>query len=173
MAHPFHDLPTGPNPPRELTAFIEIPRGSRNKYELDKSTGLLRLDRILYAAVHYPGDYGFLPRTWGEDGDPLDILVMTTEPTFPGCLVDVRPVGVFRMSDDKGPDEKILAVPLADPLKREIQELDDVPRHFLDEVRHFFSIYKDLEGKSVTPLGWDGRAAAESLVKAAMERYSG
>jgi inorganic pyrophosphatase len=173
MAHPFHDLPTGPNPPHELTAFIEIPRGSRNKYELDKSTGLLRLDRILYAAVHYPGDYGFLPRTWGEDGDPLDVLVMTTEPTFPGCLVDVRPVGVFRMSDDKGPDEKILAVPMADPFQQEIGELDDVPRHFLDEVRHFFTIYKDLEGKKVTPLGWDGRAAAESLVRAAMERYAG
>jgi inorganic pyrophosphatase len=172
MTHPFHDLPTGPNPPSELTAFIEIPRGSRNKYELDKSTGLLRLDRILYAAVHYPGDYGFLPRTWGEDGDPLDVLVMTTEPTFPGCLIDVRPVGVFRMSDDKGPDEKILAVPLADPLKQEIQELDDVPRHFLSEVRHFFSIYKDLEGKTVNVVGWDGREAAESLVGAAMDRYA-
>ena len=169
--HPLHDLPTGPKPPGELTAFVEIPRGSRNKYELDKESGILGLDRILYAAVHYPGDYGFFPRTLGDDGDPLDVLVMTTEPTFPGCTIVVRPVGAFLMEDEKGADEKILAVPLADPLTREILELGDVPSHFLDEVRHFFSVYKDLEGKTVTPIGWRERAEAEGLVQRSMERY--
>ena len=172
MMHPLHDQPTGPNPPHELTAFVEIPRGSRNKYELDKETGLLRLDRILYAAVHYPGDYGFLPRTLGDDGDPLDVLVMTTEPTFPGCLITVRPIGVFLMEDEKGGDEKILSVPVADPLRREIRELSHVPPHYLDEVHHFFSVYKDLEGKRVRTVGWEGRGAAERLVQDAIERYA-
>jgi inorganic pyrophosphatase len=171
MTHPLHDVPTGPNPPRELTAFIEIPRGSRNKYELDRETGILRLDRILYASVHYPGDYGFLPRTLGDDGDPLDILAMTTEPTFPGCLVTVRPIGVFLMEDEKGADEKILTVPVADPLRREILELDDVAPHYLDEIRHFFTVYKDLEGKRVRTGGWEGREAAERLVLEAIDRY--
>ncbi|HET9948984.1 MAG TPA: inorganic diphosphatase [Longimicrobiales bacterium] len=171
MTHPLHDLPTGPDPPHQLTAFIEIPRGSRNKYELDKATGLLRLDRILYASVHYPGDYGLLPRTLGEDSDPLDVLVMTTEPTFAGCTIVVRPIGAFLMEDDKGNDEKILAVPVADPLRREMRDLDDVPPHFLDEVRHFFAVYKDLEGKRVHTIGWEPRETAERLVCEAMERY--
>ena len=104
MTHPWHDLATGPDAPRVLNAFIEIPRGSRNKYELDKESGLLVLDRILHAAVHYPGDYGFLPRTLGEDSDPLDVLVITSEPTLPGCLKVVRPIGVSLMEDEKGPD---------------------------------------------------------------------
>ena len=171
MIHPLHDLPTGPDPPGRLTAFVEIPTGSRNKYELDKETGILALDRVLYAAVHYPGDYGFLPRTLGDDADPLDVLVMTTEPTFPGCTITVRPIGAFLMEDEKGADEKILSVPLADPLAREILELEDVPSHFLDEVRHFFSVYKDLEGKRVTAIGWEGRSTAERLVVEAIERY--
>ena len=172
MTHPLHDLPTGPHAPHELNAFIEIPRGSRNKYELDKESGLLKLDRILYAAVHYPGDYGFLPRTLGEDSDPLDVLVMTTEPTFPGCLIVVRPIGVFLMEDDKGPDEKILTVPVADPLRREVSDLAHVPPHFLEEVRHFFAVYKDLEGKRVRTVGWEPRAEAERLVGEAMARYA-
>lgn len=172
MTHPLHDLATGPDAPRELNAFIEIPRGSRNKYELDKESGLLKLDRILYAAVHYPGDYGFLPRTLGEDSDPLDVLVMTTEPTFSGCVIIVRPVGVFLMEDEKGPDEKILAVPVADPLRREVSELEHVPPHFLEEVRHFFAVYKDLEGKRVRTVGWKPRGTAERLVTESMARYA-
>jgi inorganic pyrophosphatase len=171
VTHPLHDLPTGPNPPKKVTAFVEIPRGSRNKYELDKESGILGLDRVLYAAVHYPGDYGFLPRTLGADADPLDVLVITTEPTFPGCTIPARPVGAFLMEDEKGPDEKILSVPLSDPLAREILELDDVPSHFLDEVRHFFAVYKDLEGKAVQAIGWRDRSVAEELILGAMERY--
>ena len=115
MINAWHDLPAGPRPPDHVTAVVEIPRGSRNKYELDKVTGLLRLDRVLYSAVHYPGDYGFIPRTLHEDGDPLDILVMINEPTFPGCHIDCRPLGVLRMLDRGEPDDKVLAVPVNDP----------------------------------------------------------
>jgi len=171
MTHPLHDLPAGPNPPSEVHAFVEIPRGSRNKYELDKETGVLKLDRLLYSAVHYPGDYGFIPRTLGDDGDPLDVLVMTTEPTFSGCLIAVRPVGVFLMADEKGGDEKVLAVPLADPLKRGVHDLADIPPHFLDEVRHFFTVYKDLEGVRVSTSGWEGKETAHRIILESMERY--
>jgi len=171
MIHPWHDIPPGANPPGELNVVIEIPRGSRNKYELDKETGLFRFDRLLYSAVHYPGDYGFIPRTLGGDGDPLDVLVMTTVPTFPGCLIVVRPLGVFEMRDDKGQDEKILAVPLEDPLYDEYGELSDVAPHFLREVEHFFAIYKDLEGVKTSVLGWQGRERAESIIHEAIAFY--
>lgn len=169
----MHDVPTGAAPPDELNAYVEIPRGSRNKYELDKETGLLRLDRLLYSSVHYPGDYGFLPRTLADDGDPLDALVLTTEPTFPGCLISVRPVGLFIMEDEKGRDEKVLTVPLADPLRREIRGLDDLPSHYLEEVRHFFDVYKDLEDAKVGIEGWQDVEAARELVLRCMEAYPG
>src|SRR3712207_6358008 len=119
MIHAWHDLPPGSHPPDMVTAIIEIPAKSRNKYELDKQTGALRLDRVLYSAVHYPGDYGFIPRTLHEDNDPLDILVRINEPTFPGCQIDVRPVGVLRMLDRGEPDDKILSVPCHDPYHQE------------------------------------------------------
>lgn len=164
----WHDVPAGPDVPDEVNVVIEIPRGSRNKYELDKETGLFRFDRLLYSAVYYPGDYGFIPRTLADDDDPLDVLVMVTVPTFPGCLVLVRPVGVFEMSDEKGNDEKILAVPVKDPLWNEYQDLDDVPKHFLREVEHFFAIYKDLEGVRTNVIGWkDGKVAREMILTAA------
>jgi len=172
VRNPWHDLPTGPKPPDELNVVVEIPRGSRNKYELDKESGLFRFDRLLYSAVHYPGDYGFLPRTLADDDDPLDVLIMVTEPTFPGCLIVVRPVGVFEMRDEKGLDEKILAVPVRDPLYDEYRDLTDVPRHFLREVEHFFAIYKELEGVKTTVLGWRDGAAARHIVEAARERYA-
>jgi inorganic pyrophosphatase len=169
--HPLHDLPSGPNPPEELNVLIEIPKGSRNKYELDKETGLLRFDRLLYSAVYYPADYGFIPRTLADDGDPMDVLVMVTEPTFPSCLVEVRPLGVFEMEDQAGHDEKILAVPLRDPLHDQYRALEDVPPHFLREVEHFFTIYKDLEGIQVRVSGWRDRFSAHGLINAAIERY--
>ena len=168
----WHEIPSGPEPPDLLNVIIEIPRGSRNKYELDKETGLFRFDRLLYSAVYYPGDYGFVPRTLADDDDPLDVLVMVTVPTFPGCLVVVRPVGVFEMSDEKGHDEKILAVPVRDPLYDEYQELGDVPRHFLREVEHFFAIYKELEGVQTNVIGWKDRDVARGLIAAACTRYS-
>ncbi len=168
----WHDLPVGANPPEELTAIIEIPRGSRNKYELDKETGLIKFDRLLYSAVHYPGDYGFIPRTLADDGDPLDVLVMTTEPTFSGCLVPVRPLGVFEMRDEKGFDEKILAVPLADPLYAEYHALADVPSHYLREVEHFFEIYKELEGVRTTALGWRPLDRARQVILDCVRLYA-
>jgi inorganic pyrophosphatase len=172
MIHPWRDLPPGPHPPEEVTAVIEIPRGSRNKYELDKEFGMLKLDRVLYSAVHYPGDYGFVPRTLHEDGDPLDILVRINEPTFPGCQIDVRPIGVLRMLDRGEPDDKILAVPSHDPHHNEYFDIADLPGHYLKEVEHFFLIYKDLEGKRMEIAGWEKSEAAMRVITASMERYA-
>lgn len=169
--NPWHELAPGPAVPDELNAIIEIPRGSRNKYELDKETGLFKFDRLLYSAVHYPGDYGFIPRTLADDGDPLDVLVMTTEPTFPGCLVVVRPIGLFEMKDEKGFDEKILAVPVHDPLYTEYHGLDDVASHYLREVEHFFEIYKELEGVRTTVLGWQGMDRTREVIQACIALY--
>lgn len=171
MIHPLHDLEAGPHPPLEVNVVVEIPRGARNKYELDKETGMLRFDRLLYSAVHYPGDYGFIPRTLADDGDPLDALVIVTEPTFPGCLMTVRPVGVFIMRDEKGVDEKILCVPKRDPLHHEYRALHDVPPHFLKEVEHFFSIYKDLEGKATSIDGWQDLDDAHRIIGECVRRY--
>ncbi len=169
--HPWHDLETGKDQPQTVTVVVEIPRGSRNKYELDKDTGLFRFDRLLYSAVHYPGDYGFIPRTLAEDHDPLDVLIMTTSPTFTGCLVEVRPIGVFDMTDRGEMDEKILAVPVRDPLYDEHRGLDDVQAHFLLEVEHFFKIYKDLEGAQTVTHGWRDVNAAHDVIRDAIERY--
>jgi inorganic pyrophosphatase len=170
--HPWHDLPTGPAPPDQLNVIIEIPRGSRNKYELDKETGLFRFDRLLYSAVHYPGDYGFIPRTLAGDDDPLDVLVMVTAATFSGCLMVVRPLGVFVMRDEKGVDEKVLAVPVRDPRYDGYRELTDAPPHYLREVEHFFGMYKELEGHQTALLGWQGRSAAHDIVQQCTERYA-
>jgi inorganic pyrophosphatase len=161
-------LPSGPEPPHLVYAVVEIPRGDRNKYEYDARLGLFRLDRVLYSAVHYPADYGFIPRTRAADGDPVDILVMTSEPTFTGCLIEVRPVGLLRMRDEKGEDEKILAVPAVDPYYYDTRELVDVPQHFLREVEHFFRVYKDLEHKTVETFGWEGRTAALQVIRASI-----
>ena len=130
-----------------VPVMIEIPKGSRNKYEYDKKKKVFRFDRMLFSSVHYPSDYGFIPDTLAGDGDPLDALVLVWEPTFPGCLIEERPVGLFKMWDEKGPDEKILCVPISDPLWNYIASLSDVPPHLLKEIEHFFSIYKDLEEK--------------------------
>lgn len=170
--HPWHDIPTGPDAPGVLTAVVEIPRFERNKYELDKALGLYRLDRVLYSAVHYPGDYGFLPRTLGEDNDPLDVVVIMTRPTFTGCLVDVRPVGLFRLVDRGENDEKIITVPVRDPYSEAVGDLEDIPRHLLREVEHFFRIYKDLEGVgTVESHGFEDRAAAHQVIREGMARY--
>ncbi|MDQ3555648.1 MAG: inorganic diphosphatase [Gemmatimonadota bacterium] len=172
MIHPWHDLPPGPNPPDQMTVVVEIPRGSRNKYELNKRTGLFRLDRVLFSAVHYPGDYGFFPQTYAEDDDPLDALVMITVPTFPACEIDVRPLGMFRMSDRDEMDEKVLCVPLHDPLYDDYETISDVPSHFLREVEHFFTVYKDLEGGRVRSLGWEDRQAARAVIQDSTARYA-
>ena len=172
MIHMWHDLPPGPRPPDEVTAVIEIPAKSRNKYELDKDSGLLKLDRVLYSAVHYPGDYGFIPRTLHEDGDPMDILVRINEPTFPGCLIEARPIGVLRMLDKGEPDDKVLAVPHHDPFHHEYFDIADIPQHYLKEVEHFFHIYKDLEGKRVQILGWEKSEVAMAMINVSIDRYT-
>jgi inorganic pyrophosphatase len=154
-----------------VTVMIEIPKGSRNKYEYDKEKRVLRFDRMLFSAVHYPSDYGFIPDTLAQDGDPLDALVLVWEPTFPGCLIEARPVGLFKMWDEKGPDEKILCVPVSDPLWNYIESLTDVPPHLLKEIAHFFAIYKDLEEKKTGVEGWEDRDAAVKAIRESEHRY--
>jgi inorganic pyrophosphatase len=171
MINLWRDLPAGRHPPEEITAVVEIPFGTRNKYELDKHTGLIRLDRVLYSSMHYPGDYGFIPRTLYLDGDPMDVLVMVKEQTFPGCLIDVRPLGLLRMLDRGEPDDKLLAVPLHDPSYEEFFDIADIPQHFLKEVEHFFERYKDLEGKRVQILGWEKSDVAMGLIRDAIALY--
>jgi inorganic pyrophosphatase len=149
---------------------IEIPKGQRNKYEMDHLTGRIRLDRMLFTATRYPADYGFVENTLGADGDPLDVLVLLDEPTFPGCLIQCRALGMFRMTDEKGGDDKVLAVPAEDP-RVLATELSDVPAHLLLEIQHFFEVYKDLEpGKSVEGAIWVGRIEAEAEIEASRRR---
>jgi inorganic pyrophosphatase len=172
LHNPWHDIAPGAVPPEQITAIVEIPSGSRNKYELDKDTGHFRLDRVLYSAVHYPGDYGFIPRTLHEDGDPLDVLVKINEPTFPGCQINARPIGVLMMLDKGEPDDKILAVPADDPYYSDVYDIADLSPHYLKEVEHFFQIYKDLEGKRMEIMGWRKSADAMSIVMESIARYS-
>jgi inorganic pyrophosphatase len=153
-----------------IEAVIEIPQGSRNKYEYDHKAHVIRLDRVLHSAVHYPADYGFVVDTLSKDGDPLDVLVLVMDPTFPGCHVSARPIGVLRMIDDKGEDEKILAVPVGDPRFEGIEDLPDLPHHWLKEIENFFATYKLLEEKDTELLGWDGAASAHKVIQEARER---
>lgn len=153
-----------------VVALVEVPKGSRNKYEYDERTGQLRLDRVLYSPLHYPADYGFILGTLAEDGDHLDALIVTYEPTFPGCLVPVRPVGVLDMRDEKGRDQKILAVPTVDPRFSEVADLSDLPKHFLAEIEHFFQVYKTLEAKDTEIYGWAGAAEAHRILAEAQSR---
>lgn len=156
-----------------IEVLVEVPMGSRNKYEYDKERGAFVLDRMLFSAVRYPGDYGYLPDTLARDGDALDALVILGEPTFPGCHIVGRVVGMLDMTDDKGPDEKILCVPDSDPRWQHISRLEDVPKHVLDEIAHFFGIYKDLERKKVEVHGWRGRDEALRVVEECRERFPG
>lgn len=154
-----------------LVCVVEIPKGGRNKYEYDSELGGIKFDRLLMSAATYPADYGFLRGTLGEDGDPLDALVCLYEPTFPGCLIPVKPVGMFKMHDEKGPDDKIICVPLHDPYWNHYEELEDLPLMLRQEIEQFFSIYKDLEeGKDVLVGGWGSRAEADREIEASRTR---
>jgi inorganic pyrophosphatase len=153
-----------------LTAVIEIPGGSRNKYELDPETGKIFLDRMLFTATRYPADYGFIEGTLGGDGDALDALVFVGEPTFPGCRIDVRAVGMFVMRDEKGMDEKMLCVPLRDPASSHVEELSDLRPTLLAEIEHFFSVYKDLEDHATETDGFRDREAALATIDEARRR---
>jgi len=155
-----------------VDAFIEIPTGSQNKYEYDKERGVFMLDRVLFSPMHYPTEYGYLDGTLALDGDPLDILVLTTFPTFPGCVIESRVIGVLVMSDDKGQDEKLLAVPKSDPRWKEVNSLEDLPPHTLKEIEHFFQVYKDLENKKTVIEGWKDAAFAANLYEECVKRYN-
>jgi inorganic pyrophosphatase len=156
----------------DIDVVVEIPRGSRNKYEYDHDQHVIRLDRRLFTATAYPADYGFIPETLSEDGDPLDALVLLDDPTFPGCWVRARAVGIFWMSDDKGPDAKVLCVPAGDARWEEIDDLDGLPDHLTDEIGHFFEVYKELEpGKHSHVRGWEGAAAAIAEIESCRARH--
>jgi inorganic pyrophosphatase len=169
--NPYLDVPAGADPPHVVNTIVEIPKGRRSKFEVDKNTGLMRLDRYLFSSSHYPGDYGFIPQTLAEDGDNLDVLVMVNEPTFSGCLIETHVIGLFRMRDRGVNDYKILGVPHRDPLFNEIRDLNDVPHHFLREVEHFFLTYKQLEGVHIESQGWEHAGAAEAEAQASIARY--
>ncbi len=146
-----------------ITMVVEIPKGSRNKYEMDE-TGDIYLDRLLFTATRYPADYGFIPDTMAEDGDALDAMALVSEPTFPGCRIRIRPLGVFLMEDQGLADHKILGVPDGDPLWADASDLDDVPAHLLKELEHFFAVYKDLEDKKTATIGWQPLSDALTVI---------
>jgi len=156
---------------KRVHCLVEIPKGSRNKYEYDEELRAIKLDRFLFSSVVYPTDYGFIPDTLAEDGDPLDVLVCVSEPTFPGCVIDVKAIALLKMSDEKGPDDKVLCVPLSDPAWNQMERLEDLPEYLCDEIAHFFSIYKQPEGKVVKVDGWYPAEAAVTEIEACAERW--
>ena len=162
----LHDISAGENVPNEITVVVEINKGSKNKYELDKETGLIKLDRVMYTSQDYPFDYGFVPQTHWHDGDPLDVVLLTTHPLVPGLLLTARPVGVLDMVDDGESDAKILAVPVKDPRWNEVKDLQDVNLHTIEEIKHFFETYKQIQKKEVTiPTIRDAKAAKEVIAE--------
>lgn len=169
--HLWHNLASGPNPPEIIYAVIEVPKGSRNKYEYSKTAGVIKLDRVLYSPLHYPGDYGFIPQSYFDDGDPMDVLVMMNAATFPGCVVEARPLAMLKMIDNGEPDYKVLAVPATDPNFDHLKTSEDVPKHFYEEVRHFFMTYKHLEGATVTDMGWVYEEETHQAIVRSMDHY--
>ena len=167
----WHDIPPAYVKPDDFAAIIEIPKGSKCKYELDKSTGLLKLDRILYTSTHYPANYGFIPRTYADDGDPLDVLVLCSEAIYPMTMMRVYPIGVMRMLDGGKMDDKIIAVPVSDPTYAGIDSIDSLPAHIFDEMMHFFSVYKQLENKETAVKSLFGRKKAEEIIAEAIAFY--
>jgi inorganic pyrophosphatase len=165
------DLDPGPDSPHSVRMIVEIPKNSANKYEYDTHLGVFRLDRTLYSPMHYPTDYGFIPGTMAEDGDPVDILAMADEPSAQGCLIEVRPLGILEMVDAAQSDRKILAVPVRNPRYEQILDIEQVTAHVRREIEHFFSIYKELEGKSVQTQGWRGLDEAYDAIRSSRARY--
>jgi inorganic pyrophosphatase len=171
--HAWHDIPVDVSRLEdEFPAIIEVPRGSKNKYELDKATGILKLDRVLYSAVHYPADYGFIPRTFCDDGDPLDVLVLGAEPVYPLTMVAARAIGVMRMRDDKGGDDKIIAVSVYDPSFNTYDHFEQLPPHVMRQLKRFFLDYKVLEGKQVVIEDPLGPEEAQQILLDALELYA-
>ncbi len=168
----WHDMNPEQVTASDFTAVIEIPKGSKCKYELDKYTGLLKLDRILYTSTHYPANYGFIPRTFADDGDPLDVLVLCSEPVYPLTLIRVYPIGVMRMIDDGKMDDKIIAIPFSDPTYLGISSMDELPSHIFDEIMHFFTVYKQLENKQTAVKTLFGKEEAEKIIQQAINEYN-
>ena len=171
MSPSMYDLDPGPGFPEVLRMVVEIPKGSSNKYEYDRELGTFRLDRVLYSPVHYPGDYGFIPGTLASYGDPMDVLALVEEPTFSGCVVEVRPVGVLKMVDQEQKDQKIVAVLNRDPRYEQVHTLDQIFPHLRREIEHFFNIYKELEGSATSTLGWGDPIEARSLISESRRSY--
>jgi inorganic pyrophosphatase len=167
----YLNLPIGARAPEIVNAVVEVPGGQANKYEYDATLEVFRLDRPLYASVHYPGDYGFFPSTRSSDGDPLDALILVQDPTFPGCVIEVRPIGVLEMIDQQVPDQKILAVAQSSPIHKGICNHTDLDPHVLREIEHFFTVYKQLEGKHTEVRGWRDGAHARSVIQRGLQRF--
>lgn len=171
IQHPWHEVSAGKNPPELVNGIIEIPRGSRAKYEIDKESGLIKLDRVIYASMYYPLNYGFIPQTLGEDGDPLDIVVLTQVSVVPLCLIPSKVIGVMQMIDRGEADEKIIAVAEQDPSVSGISDVKDLPPHLISELRHFFENYKTLENKKVVINDFLPREEAFKVVETSLEHY--
>lgn len=167
----LHMIGPGKKAPDLVNAVVEIPFGSRIKYEIDHVTNLVKVDRVLYSPIHYPAEYGYIPHTLADDGDPLDILVLIQGATYPGVLVEARPIGMLRMRDDKGQDDKIMSVAVNDPTYAHIQELKDLGPHMLREIEHFFLTYKNLEAKAVQSDGWADRQEALKTIENCIQAY--
>lgn len=171
VSHPWHGVPTGDSAPAQVTAVIEIPQGSRAKYEIDKDSGLLKLDRIIYSSFYYPCNYGFIPQTYGDDRDPLDILVITSQPVQALCLMEAKVIGVMQMIDSGDADDKIIAVAANDPSVNHYSDIEELPAHFFNELRHFFEEYKKLENKMVVVEEFGNRESAYKIINDAIKFY--
>ncbi|THU40411.1 inorganic diphosphatase [Niastella caeni] len=171
VSHPWHGVPPGDQAPRIVNAVIEIPQGSRAKYEIDKDSGLLKLDRVIYSSFYYPCNYGFIPQTYGDDKDPLDILVITSQPVQALCLMQAKVIGVMQMIDSGDADDKIIAVAANDPSVNHYNNIEEIPPHFFEELRHFFEEYKRLENKSVTVNEFGDKATALLIIEDALALY--
>ncbi len=171
MVNLWREIRLDPKAPNLVDAVVEIPKLSRNKYEYDKEQGIFRLDRVLHSPLHYPVDYGFIPQTYEEDGDPVDVMVFADEPSYQGNVLKVRPIGLLRMLDEGGLDDKVLAVSIGNPRFREMHDIKDLPPHLLRELEHFFSVYKELEGKETKVLEWKGASAAHEAIERAVKLY--
>src|SRR5436305_2897371 len=167
----LYEIDPGPDCPEIVRMIVEIPKNSGNKYEYDSELGVFRLDRALYSPMHYPGDYGFIPGTLADDGDPLDVLALVEEPSFPGCLIEVRPVGILNMVDNEEADQKVIAVPNRNPRYDEVHTMDQIFPHVRREIEHFFTIYKELEGKKTQMDGWGGPREARRAIVDSRTRY--
>lgn len=171
VMHPWHSVETGEKAPQLVNAVIEIPQGSRLKYEIDKPSGLLKLDRVIYSSFHYPANYGFIPQTYGEDKDPLDILVISSESIQPLCIVEAKVIGVMQMLDGGEGDDKIIAVAANDPSINYYENIEELPKHFFNELRHFFEEYKTLENKTVKVEEFGNKAEAMKIIEEAIASY--